>query len=257
LLESGFPMKSLIAILWLAGVSLLSVPVNAQAPPDPTIAAAGTSAPVLHPPLVPAAGDPLFAPLATTDGPESFHEKLMYWAVNTVGPRSFVLPAVTAGIRMVDPPSAYPRAWKDGGGAFGRNYGNDFARHASAETGRFLTGAILHEDFRYRPSTSRNPLVRSFHALAFTFVDRSDSGHRQIALANFVGAGAGGFVGELYLPPGFNNRSHAETQVAIQFGTYAGRNLLREFEPELLKLAVKLHFPHTDFPVPVWWVKRY
>lgn len=246
-------MKKLIAIGWLAGLCVAWVPLHAQAPPDSAAAAvAGVS-----PSLVPAAGDPLFAPLATTTGPQGFHEKLMNWAVITVGPRSFVAPAFAAGIRMVDPPGDYPRAWKDGAGAFGRGYGNDLARHESTETGRFLAGALLHEDFRYRPSASRNPLVRGFHAVAFTFVDQSDSGHKQIAMANFIGAGAGGFVGQLYLPPGFNNLSHTEAQTVIQFGTFAARNLLREFEPELLKVAVKLHLPRTDFPIPEWWVKRY
>ena len=84
----------------------------------------------------------------------------------------------------------------------------------------------MHEDFRYRPSTSRNPLARSFHAVAFTFVDKSDSGDNRIALANFVGVAAGGFVGELYLPPGYNNLSHAETRTAALFGSFAAQNLL-------------------------------
>jgi hypothetical protein len=80
-------------------------------------------------------------------------------------------------------------------GGYARNYGNALAPRASMDTARFLSGALLHEDFRYRPFSSKNPLVRSFHALAYTFVDRSDSGHNRIALANFVEAGASGFVG--------------------------------------------------------------
>jgi hypothetical protein len=123
------------------------------------------------------------------------------------------------------------------------------------DTGRFLAGAALHEDFRYRPSTSRNPLARAFHALAFTVIDRSDSGHARIAFANFVGAGAGGFVGNLYLPAGFNNLSHAETRMAITLGGLAGQNLLREFEPDLERLAHRLHLPAPRIPVAAWWVK--
>jgi hypothetical protein len=84
-----------------------------------------------------------------------------------------------------------------------------------------LTSAVLHEDFHYRPSTSRNPIARTFHALAFTFVDKSDSGHNQIAVSNFAGAGARGFAGNFYLPPGYNNLSHAETRTAFAFGTFA------------------------------------
>jgi hypothetical protein len=45
----------------------------------------------------------------------------------------------------------------------------------------YVTQAVLHDHFRYRPSTSKNPIARSFHALAFTFVDKSDSGRDRIA----------------------------------------------------------------------------
>jgi hypothetical protein len=141
-----------------------------------------------------------------------------------------------------------------GADAFGRNYENALASRSAMKTGRFLSSAVLHEDFRYRPSTSRNPIVRSFHALGYTFLDKSDSGHTRIAFANFVGAGAGGFVGDLYLPSGFNNLTHAETRIATAFGGFAVQNLLREFAPELIKLTHKLHLPFPRIPVPEWWV---
>jgi len=179
----------------------------------------------------------------------------MDYAIVTVGPRSLFVPPVYAAVRMADPPSAYTRDWRLGLGAFGRNYGNALAVQTSTQTGRFLAGALLHEDFRYRPSTSKNPLVRTFHAFAFTFVDKSDSGHNRIAFANFAGAGAGGFVGNLYLPAGFNDRSHAETRVAFIFGSFAVQNLLREFAPELLNTSHKWHFPFPHIPLPEWWVK--
>jgi hypothetical protein len=179
----------------------------------------------------------------------------MDYAIVTVGPRSLFVPPVYAAIRMIDPPAAYPRDWRLGAGAFGRNYGTALAARTSLETGRFLTGALLHEDFRYRPSTSKNPLVRSFHALVFSFVDKSDSEHNRIAFANIVGAGASGFVGNLYLPAGFNDLSHAETRTAIAFGGFAAQNLLREFTPELLKATRKWHTPFPRIPLPAWWVK--
>ena len=77
--------------------------------------------------------------------------------------------------------------------------------------------------------------MRSFHALAFTFVDKSDSEHNRIAFANFVGVGSQWIRGNLYLPAGFNDHNHAETRIAIAFGSFAAQNLLREFTPELLK----------------------
>ena len=134
-------------------------------------------------------------------------------------------------------------------------YVNGLAARSAMETGRFLTAALLKEDFRYRPSSSKNPFGRAAHAIAFTFVDKSDSGHNRLAISNFVAAGAGGFVGNLYLPRGFNDVSHAQTRMAIELGGLAGQNLLREFAPELLKLARKLHAPFPRVPLPEWWVK--
>jgi hypothetical protein len=179
----------------------------------------------------------------------------MDYAILTVGPRALFVAPIVAAARMADPPNKYPSDWRDGVGAYGRNYGNALAAETSLETGRFLTGALLHEDFRYRPSTSKNPLVRSLHALAFTFVDKSDSGHDRIAFANFAGAGAGGFVGNLYLPAGFNDLNHAETRAAFIFGRFAAQNLLREFTPELLKATRKWHTPFPRIPLPEWWAK--
>jgi len=73
-------------------------------------------------------------------------------------------------------------------------------------------------------------------------------------VANFVGAAAGGFVGELYLPPGYRDLSHSEARMAIAFGGFAGQNLFREFDPDLMRLARKLGLPHIG--VRDWWVKR-
>jgi len=185
-------MKTMLLSLSLLCLLATGFPLHAQAnPPAPSLP-------------VPAAGDPLYAPVTTSPQPESLQEKFMDYAIVTFGPRVLFTPAIGAAIRMARPRNGYPRDWSLGAGAFGRNYGAALANRAAMETGRFLTGALLHEDFRYRPSKSRDPMARIFHALAFTFVDKSDSGHDRIALANFVAAGAEGFAGNLYLPAGFN-----------------------------------------------------
>ena len=206
-------------------------------------------------PVVPAPGDPLYAPVATAAA-QNFHDRFVEYAIISVGPRALFGPALSAAIRMAKPPDAYPREWREGANAYGRNFGDALARHGARETARFATAAIMHEDFRYRPSGSKNVLARGAHALAFTFVDRSDSGRPQIALSNFAAAGANGFVGEMYLPRGFNNLSHAETRMAVAFGDLAAQNVLREFAPELARVARKLRIRALDFPIPEWWVKR-
>ena len=216
------------------------VVLNAQEPTQPKAA--------------PSPGDALYAPVATADRPASLRQKWLDYVVVTSGPRAFMSPVFPAAIRMINPKPNYPREWRLGAGAFARNYANGLAARSATETGRFLTAALLKEDFRYRPSSSKNPLGRVAHAIGFTFIDKSDTGHNRLAISNFVAAGAGGFVGNLYLPRGFNDLSHAQTRMAIEFGSLAGQNILREFAPDLLKLARKLHLPFPRVPLPEWWV---
>jgi hypothetical protein len=130
---------------------------------------------------------------------------------------------------MANPTKHYPREWKDGAGAFGRNYGDSLAMAASQRTARFLAGVALHEDPRYVRSTSKNPLLRTTHALAFTLIDKTDSGRNTIAFSNFAGAAAGGFVGNAYLPHGYNDLTHAEQRMAFQFAGIAIQNIAAEF----------------------------
>jgi hypothetical protein len=164
--------------------------------------------------------------------------KVNYYVNETyLNPSTFTAPAFRASIRMANPPgkgaTQYPPEWRQGAEAFGRNYGDAFAQRVTFQTARFATGVITHEDPRYIPSASHNVFARSFHALTFTFIDRSDSGRAMPAISNFVGATAAGFVGNAYLPSGFNNATHAGQRATIQFGFTAAGNLFREFAPQM------------------------
>jgi hypothetical protein len=187
---------------------------------------------------------------------QDFHAKLQSYVVTTLGPRALFIPGISALRHTIFPPRAYPSNWREGPQSWGRNYANALVSRSSRETGRFLVGALLHEDFRYRSSTSTNPWARGLHALTFTVVDKSDSGQNRVALANFAGAGAAGFVGSMYLPPRYNNLSHAEIRSATAFAGFAFWNLWLEFAPEALRLKHKLHVPFNTDPVPKWWTKR-
>jgi hypothetical protein len=117
---------------------------------------------------------------------------------------------------------------------------------------RFSAAVLLHEDPRYRRSESTFFATRMGHAFFFTFVDRTDGGHRTIAISNFTGAAADGFIGNAYLPPGFDNLTHAGQRSAIAFGGMAAQNVLQEFSPEISEFLKKIHLPHIPTP-PVWW----
>ena len=110
----------------------------------------------------------LFLPVKTAQLP-SFADKFSIYVHQTFGPPAVIVPAFTAGMALANPKSHYPREWKDGPGAFGRNYGDALAIVGSQRTARFLTGAALHEDPRYVRSSSKNPLMRTAHALCVYF----------------------------------------------------------------------------------------
>ena len=67
------------------------------------------------------------------------------------------------------------------------------------------------------PRPGSNVGGRVFHAISYTFVDRTDSGARTIAFSNFAGAASGGFVGMAYLPDGFNDPTHAGQRALSEF----------------------------------------
>jgi hypothetical protein len=188
--------------------------------------------------------------------PQTFHDKFMAFAVATVGPRALVGPAFPAAIRMANPPSHYPNDWRQGAEGFGRNYGDQLATVETLQTGRFVVGAALHEDFRYHPSTSTNFFMRTGHALSYTLVDRSDSGHVRPAVANLVGLGGGSYVGMSYLPPGFNDVTHANQTLVFQFSRLVGSNIGAEFAPDIFRFLAEHHLPHPKIPIPEWWVTR-
>ena len=165
-------------------------------------------------------------------------EKFRYYMSETFfNPAAITAPAFRAGLRMANPPgrgaTKYPTDWRRGAEGFWRDYGDAVAERDSFQTARFVAGVFTWEDPRYIPATTHNSVARSMHALEFAFVDRSESGHAMPALSNFVGAAAGGFVGNTYLPAGFNNITHAGQRATVRFGIFAAGNLFREFAPQM------------------------
>jgi hypothetical protein len=193
-------------------------------------------------------------PPTLTRNPLTGEDKLRIYIHKSFGPPAVILPAFGAGFQMLNPPSHYPREWKDGGGAFARTYGYKVADRTSRETAQFLTGFLLHEDPRYQRSTSTNAFRRTLHALAFTVVDKTDSGRNTLAVSNFASAAAGGFVGMGILSNGYNDLTHAEQRMASELLQIAIGNIATEFEPQWGPWAKKIRLPKI---LPAWWVPQH
>ena len=178
--------------------------------------------------------------------PLTLRERFVLQTKTSFSPLAFVVPAGEAGVTMADPPTRYPRDWSDGGGAFARNYGSELGRHTTGGYAHFAAAALLREDPRYTPSRRTNYFARTLHAMAFTVVDRSDSGHRTFAASNFAGSAAAGFIGMAWEPDGFNDSTHAWQRSAVELSSFASHNLIEEFSPELNRILVKFHMAHAN-----------
>jgi hypothetical protein len=184
----------------------------------------------------------------------TFKQQTSFYVQQTFGPTAFLLCTYTPAITMAFPKAAYPKAWKDGGGAYARNYGDVFATEVADQTGKYLTAALVHEDPRYFASESSNVVIRSLHAIAFTIIDHGSNGNPRFALSNFAGAISGGFVGRAYLPRGFNDTVHAlqrslgliDGDLTVPVLGTTTHNLIQEFTPELHALARKMHLMRAE-----------
>jgi len=192
----------------------------------------------------------LWGRMRTSGKPLTTEQKFRFYAIQTFGPPAVFSPAFGAAIRMANPPSDYPKDWKDGAGAFGRLYGSTLATQTSKHTAEFLAEAAFHYDARYAPSKSDEKLARAAHAVGFVFVEKTDSGRTAFALPHFAGAAAGGSVGMADLPPGYNTLAKAGQRTGSELGQIAIRNLAQEFAPELAPIARFIRLPRI---IPVWW----
>lgn len=197
-----------------------------------------------------------FGVTSQTAHPMAVDDKFKFIVEPNFGPRRLVMNSFAAGMRMANVPSQYPHEWHSGMEAYARFYGDDFARTGAQSLSRFSTSVLLHEDPRYWRSTSTSIPARLGHAIIFSFVDKTDGGHSTIALSNFTGAAAGGFIGNAYLPMGFDNLTHAGQRSTNLFGGVVMQNISTEFAPELGHLMRRIHLPHVPLP-PVWWTENH
>lgn len=224
-----FPLQALL----FCGYLTLSTLCPAQQIPDtpaPATASATVQAPNL-PPQYP----------ADSPAPLTLKERFLEQTRVSFSVAAIIDPAFEAGLTMADPPQHYPRDWSDGPDAFGRIYGAELGRHTASGYAHFVTAAVTREDPRYFRYDGTGFGKRLGHALLFTVFNRTDSGHRTFAVSNLMGSAAGGFVGTLWEPDGFNDVTHAYQRAAVEFSGYGESNILSEFSPELTHLLGKVH----------------
>jgi hypothetical protein len=233
-----------IAALWLcAAIAGAQVREGNSKTPDAPLPTSPVKVRLVVPRSLSTAPSVVARPPDAPVGQLGLNGKFDFYVEAVFAPANFVFPAIGASYRMANPIDGYPHQWRDGGGAFGRNYGDIVARGLSAKTTAFATGVVLREDPRYFPSEDRRPAARVFHAIKFTLIDKGDSDHDRVAFSNLAGSAAAGFVGNAYLPPGYRDATHAGQRSLYALAGFGIANELSEFRPEIRLALKKAHLP--------------
>jgi len=173
-----------------------------------------------------------FSP-ASPPTPLTVGGKLRFYLKATYGPGSLLSKAASSGLNQW---RDSPPEWGQGMEGYGRRYASGMGHSTVNNSIRFGIGAALREDPRYFPSERKGVLPRMGHALASTFVTRTDSGGRAFAVSRFAGAFGSAFIANTWHPAGADDTNHALKRAGITVAVGAGMNVVREFWPDVKRV---------------------
>ena len=126
---------------------------------------------------------------------------------------------------------------------FTYRFGNSYARRTAQNTGEFLAGYLTHEDPRYHPSLEHGIWKRSRAALLSVVLTKNADGASRMAFTPLAGAFGSGMVG-IATSRNHNTVEDGLMRSATSYTTYFGDAMMREFRPELNRIAN--HFLHRQ-----------
>jgi hypothetical protein len=159
--------------------------------------------------------------------------KLRFYLKAAYGPGSLLGKAAMSGLAQW---RNDPAEWGQGMEGYGRRFASRVGQGTVDNSIRFGLGAALREDPRYFPSERKGVLPRTGHALASTFVTRTDSGGRTFAISRFAGTLGGAFASNTWHPAREDDTYHAFGRAGITVAIDAGMNVAREFWPDVKKV---------------------
>jgi hypothetical protein len=168
----------------------------------------------------------------------SVGEKFALFAKTTVRPNTYVLAAWNAGVAQVEDNDP---EWGQGAEGYGQRYAAAFTDQVSRNFFRkFAYPSVFRQDARYFRSEESGGGARFRHALAHTFVTRSDSGGSTLNYSQWFGTASAVALGNLYHPGHKRGFTPAAERFGISVGTDMGFDVLREFWPDMVR---KFHLP--------------
>ena len=167
-------------------------------------------------------------------------EKFNLFARTTINPKTYLTAAYNAGVAQAEDNDP---TWGQGAEGYGKRYAAAFTDQVSSNFfKKFAYPALFRQDPRYFRGEGTGG-QRFKHAIAHTFVTRSDSGNDMFNFSRWFGATSAVALGNLYHPGHRRGFTPAAERVGISVGTDMGFDVLREFWPELVR---KFHLPFRE-----------
>jgi hypothetical protein len=164
--------------------------------------------------------------------PISARTKFWLATEDVFDPFSFVITGIYAGVSQLS--HQYPE-WGQGAAAYGKRYGGAFGDNLF---GNYMTEGVwpvvLHQDPRYfRMGPKYGFWKRVGYSATRVIVTRGDSGARQFNFSEIIGNGAAAGISSMYYPPSGRNTHAVMDKWALDVGSDAGFNILKEFWPDM------------------------
>ncbi len=132
-----------------------------------------------------------------------------------------------------------PPQWGQGMEGYSKRFANRFGRFALQQTYEGAGAALLKHEVRYIRSNKTGFLPRAAHALTANIITYDRNGHRVPHVSRVGAMFAAEFTGNLWMPDGYRDTSKAVRGVGMELGVRSAFNLIKEFAPELKRMAGK------------------
>ncbi len=163
------------------------------------------------------------------DGKERFQEYLK----SLVRPSTLFSNVLIAGIEEA---RNFPHEWKRTGAGFEKRLGSQFAQNFLDNTIELGFASIHKEDNRYFRVGEGNFFKRFGNVVKSTVVVSNTNGGQTIGLGQIAGAyGSWAIASQVWEPPSEQKISRVFLWGSVNLAAKGGRNLIREFGPDLRK----------------------
>jgi hypothetical protein len=130
-----------------------------------------------------------------------------------------------------------PPQWKQGAEGYSKRFASAEGFNVAHNTVALGFDLVMHTDPRYHRMPEGAFKARLWNAVSQSFIANKDSGGKTINLAEIGGNFGAGLIANTWSPAGYNSFSEGVERGAFGFVYHTGKNVLREFMPDLLHLA--------------------